>query len=73
MPIQSISRDVPSWKPCCPVDFRFLVEEPIADIGIPLDIFRFLRIQGFFGFWSLQTSLMFIVGDVAVAVDVNDR
>ena len=55
------------------MDFRFLVEEPIADIGIPLDIFRFLRIQGFFGFWSLQTSLMFIVGDVAVAVDVNDR
>ena len=54
-PIQSLSCDVRvscvcvCRKPCFPVDWRLLVEEHNANIGIPLDIsgFCFLMIFGF--------------------------
>ena len=62
-----------------------LVEERIANIGIPLDVFGFLQFWWFLRFefvqvfGSLQTSLMLIVGEsagggyVAVAVGVSNR
>ena len=64
-PIQSLSRDVlkPSVFLChrgktrFPVDWRLLVEERIANIGITLDVFGFWLFQIFFilyiflGFW----------------------
>ena len=67
------------------VSLRLLVTECIANIGIPLEIFGFWQFQWFFMFkivwvlWSLQTSLLCIVGvlerggSVSVAVGVSDR
>ena len=43
---------VPSRKPCFPVDSRLLVEECIANTGIPLDVFGLLPFQWFFMFWN---------------------
>ena len=59
--IQSLSRNVrmscvcaclcvPSQKNCFPVDWRHLVEERIANIGIPLDISSFCRFDDFLRF-----------------------
>ena len=76
---------LPSWKTCFLVDWRLLVEERIANIGISQDIFGFLRfnfflrLDIFWAFWSLQTSLLCIMvevaggGSVAVAIGVSDR
>ena len=57
-----------------------LVEEHIANVGIPLDIFKFLSFHFFLWvFGSLQTSLLCIMGElagegsVALAVAVSDR
>ena len=62
-----------------------MVEERIANIGIPLDIFFFLLFPCFFCvlkpiwvFGSLRTSLLCLIGElagggsVAVAVGVSD-
>ena len=52
---------VPLQKTHFPVDWRLLVEEQIAYIGIPLDVFGFLLFRFFFGFrifWVLG-SLQF--------------
>ena len=35
------------WKPRFPVDWRFLVEEHIANIGINLDFLGFCRFNDF--------------------------
>ena len=35
---------VPSWKPCFSMDWRLLVKESIANIGIPLKIFWVLGV-----------------------------
>ena len=62
---------VPSQKPRFPVDWSLLVEESIANICIPLDIFGFLTYQWFFSsffswvFGSLQTSLLCIMEELA--------
>ena len=93
-PIQSISRNVRynvclpvhSWKLRFPVDWRLLVEERIAYIGILLDVLlffgrfdNFLRSDLIRVLGSLWTSLLCIVaeltggGSVAVAVGVSDR
>ena len=66
------------------IDWRQMVEECIANIGIPLDFFLavlpfqwFFAFLVFWGFGSLQTSLLCIVGDlagggsVAVAVGIS--
>ena len=56
------------------VDWRLLVEEHIANIGIPLYIFGYIpfHVSG-----SLQTSLLCIIGELAwegsMAVAVSDR
>ena len=65
----------PVWKPRFPVDWRLLVEERIANNGIPLDVFCCCRLDEFFflvlkkkknqAFWSLQTSLLCIMGELA--------
>ena len=60
-------------KPCFPVDWRLLVKELIANIGIPLDLFGFWLFQWFvcsFNIFflvlrSLQTSLLCIIGKLA--------
>ena len=65
---------------------RLLVKERITNIGIPLDVFGFffpfndfLHLDLLCIFRSLQTSLLCIVGElavgkfVAVAVGVRDR
>ena len=50
------------------VDWRLLVEERIANIGIPLDILGSLPFEDFYNFdifhdfGSLQTSLLCIMG-----------
>ena len=44
----SVCECVSSQKTRFPVDWGLLVEECIAYIGIPLDIFRFLLFQYFF-------------------------
>ena len=45
-PIESIIHNVyvsvPSWKPRFPVDWRLLIENPIANIGISLLFFFFI-------------------------------
>ena len=77
---------VPSQKTRFPVDWRLLVEECIANSGIPLDIFRSFLFQWLFSFCiflcffgSLRTSLLCISGELegggsaAVAVVVSDR
>ena len=76
---------VPSRKPRFQLDRRLLVEERIANIGMPLDFFGFLLFQLFFVFYffgvfgSLQAKLLCIMGElvgagsVAVAVCVSDR
>ena len=38
------------WKPRFPMDERPLVEGYIANFGISLDVFEFLRLDGFFRF-----------------------
>ena len=70
--IQFISRNVRDlyiclsghiWKPRFPVDCRLLVKEPIANIGIPLDMFWVFAVLmtfaigflGFLGFANLPT------------------
>ena len=84
---QSICLSVcPHLETPLPVDWRLLVKERIANIGIPLDISEFLPIRWYFAFWqfflvfgSLQISLLCIVWElnrglsVAVAVGVSDR
>ena len=63
----SVTVSVPSWKPHFPVDWRIMVVERIANIGIPLAIFFFFRSYDFLHFrkilvlGSLQTSLLWIV------------
>ena len=77
---------VPSRKICFPMDWRLLVEEHIANIGIPLDHFGFLVLRIFLRFYftllsflSLRASLLYIIGElpwggsVAVAVGFSDR
>ena len=73
------------WKNRFLVDWRLLVKESITYIGILLNVSGFcgfddfLRFESFLVFWSLWTSLLCIVGDlaegwfVAVAVGVSDR
>ena len=41
---------VPSQKPLFPVDWRLLVEEHVANIGISQDVFGFLPFQWYFAF-----------------------
>ena len=88
-PIYSLSCDVvrcvsvpwpKNW-----VDWRLLVEEHIANIGIHLEIFcvffsfNDFWVLNFLGFASLQTSLLCIMGElaggqsVARAVSVSDK
>ena len=68
------------------MDWRLLVKGRIVNIGVPIYIFGFFKFQCFFAFkffsrvfWSLQTSLLCIMeelaggGYVAVAVAVSDR
>ena len=76
---------VPSQKKTrFPVYRRLLVEERIANIGIPLDVFVFFVVsmifcilKNFLGFGSLQTSLLCKLGElagggsVAVAVGIS--
>ena len=62
---------VPSQKTRFPVDWRLLVEERIANIGIPLDILGFccfkdfLRLEIFWVFGFLRTSVLCIIGELA--------
>ena len=69
---------VPLPKPRFPADGRLPVKECIANIGIPLDFFGFFCHFNDFC-WSLQTSLLCIIGElaeagsVAVAVGVSER
>ena len=62
---------VTSRKTCFPVDWRLLVKEHIANIGILLDILcfgcfdDFLCFDIFWVFGSLQTSLLCIMGELA--------
>ena len=77
MPIQSISCNVclppvHVWYPHFLVDWGLLVKGCIANIGIPLDIFSFFCnsndfwvLKSLLFFWSLQNSLLCIVGEVA--------
>ena len=63
------------------MDWKLLVKERIYNIGTPLDVLGFcrfvdvLRFESFF--WSLRTSLLCIVGELAgggyLAVGVGDR
>ena len=48
----SVCLSEPSWKTCFPVDWRLLVVERIANIGIPLDFFfnDFISLAIFRGF-----------------------
>ena len=67
------------------MDWNLLVQECIASIGIPLDIFGFFRLEDFLRyemfsiFASLQISILCIMGELAgggsvtVAVAVSDR
>ena len=67
------------------MDSRLLVKERVTNIGIPLDVFGFLPSNDFLHldvlciFRCLRTSLLYIVGElavgkfVAVAVGVLDR
>ena len=41
----SICLSVHVWKPHFPVDWKLLVEEHIAKIGIPLEVFKLLQFQ----------------------------
>ena len=54
---------VQSRKTCFPEDWRLLVKERIANIGIPLDILGFLSFLWVFG--SLRTSLLSIMGELS--------
>ena len=63
---------VPLRKPRFQVDWILLVKECIANIGIPLDIFKFLAFQCFFCVWtffwvlgSLRTSLLCMMEELA--------
>ena len=75
----SVCLSVPLRKPRFPVDWRLLVKESIANICIPLEIFGFLQFDFCLVLWSLQTSLLCMMGElagvgyVAVAVGVSDR
>ena len=73
-----------SQKTRFPVDWTLLVEELIANIGIPLDSSGFCRFDDFGspffpGFGSSHTSILCILGELAgggfmaVAVNVTDR
>ena len=69
------------------LSLRFLVEEPMANNGIPLAFLCFCSFDEFLHFiffslwvfWFLQTSLLCMVGElaggglVAVAVGICDR
>ena len=72
----------PSWKRHLPVDWRFLVEESNAIIGISQSLFVVLKVLIIFQVWkpfrvveSLKTRLLCLVGELAgggsVAVDVG--
>ena len=60
------------------MDWRLLVEERIANIGITIQVFVFLCFEIFQVFGLLQTSLLCIIRElvggryVAVAVGVSD-
>ena len=73
---------VPLLKICFLVDWRLLVKEHIANIGIPLDIFRFMLflLFRFFCFnFGLQTIVMCGLEELAggvsvdVAIGISDR
>ena len=76
---------VPLQKPRFSVNWRLLIEECIANIGIPLDFLCFCHFNDFWcfvifpGFWVLANSLLCIMGElaggwyVAVALAVSDR
>ena len=62
------------------MDWRLLVKESIAYIGIPLDLFKcrfdvFLRVEFVVDFWFFANRLTVHNGGVsrAVAVGVSDR
>ena len=79
-PIQSLRRDVrvssvcvsvPSRKTRFPENWRLLVEEYIANIGMPLNVFSFLLFWWFSVFWNFWTGVWCVA--VAVAVSVSDK
>ena len=65
----------PSRKPHLPVDWRLLVEERMANVGIPLDVLWFLRFDDclrfdfFWGFWVFANQPTVHNGALSVAVD----
>ena len=50
-----------TWKPRFPMDKRPLVEGHIANFGISLDIFQFLRLEWFFLFFKKIWFWVFLV------------
>ena len=61
---------VPLRKPCFSVDWRPLVTERIANIDIPLDIFRFCC---FNDFWDLNIFGFLGLCEPAYCVDMVDN
>ena len=54
------------WKPCFPMDERPLVKGYIANFGISLDIFEFLRFGWFFAFKKKEGFWVFLVHPTVV-------
>ena len=40
---------VHAWKPRFPVEWRLLIKDHIANVGIPVDVFSFLPFRRIFG------------------------